>query len=152
MVRLAKLFSSTPHTNEKETKLHPTRWRLSKVHPHSDEQHHYFPLCASGFSPFSSPLTQPHLHPLRALHVPNPPRQNSPSRRWSPSHLQHLRSVAPTLPTKDFSQTHPLQYSIHLRSISLLPLKTDLVDPISISFPIYLSFPQSLPLSQFDRV
>ena len=107
----------------------------------------FSPPCRWVFPLFFSSLTQPHLCPLRALHVPDPPRQNSPSRRQSPSHLQHLRSVAPTLLAKHFSYTHPLQYSIHPRLISLSPLKTNLVDPISISFLIYLSFPQSFTLS-----
>ena len=123
MVQLAKLFSSIPRTNERETELHPTRWRRSEVHQYFDEQCRRFPLRTSGFSPFSSPLTQPHLRPLRALHVPDPPRQNPPSRQRSPSHLQHLRSIAPTPPTKHFSQTHLLQYLIHPRLISLPPLK-----------------------------
>nr|POE92657.1 hypothetical protein CFP56_35200 [Quercus suber] len=57
MVRFAKLFSSTPCTNERETGLHPTRQRRSEVHPHSEEQRHRFPLHAGGFSPFSSLLS-----------------------------------------------------------------------------------------------
>ena len=95
--------------------LHPTHQRerdatpphmqtLVQGPPHSDEQCH---LTRS---------TQPHLHPLWALHVLDPPRQNSPSRQQSPSHLQHLRSVIPMSLVKHFSQTHPLQYPIHIPS------------------------------------
>ena len=57
MVWLAKCFNSTPHTNERETELHPTCWHQSEVHPHSDEQRRRFPLRAGGFSPFSSLLS-----------------------------------------------------------------------------------------------
>ena len=96
-------LSSTPRTNERETQLHPTRRRRSEV-PHNPT--------SSAAVPDPLNLTSAHW----ALHVPNPPRQNSPSCQGSPSHLQHLQSVAPTSLVKHFSQTHPLQYLIHIPS------------------------------------
>ena len=76
--------NSTPHTDAGLRSLH------------SDEQRRH------------TRSTKPHLHPLWALDVPNPPRQNYPSRWRSPSHFQHLRSVTPMSLAKNFSQTHPL--------------------------------------------
>ena len=115
------------------------------------------------FSLFFSSLTQPHLYPLRALHVLDIPRQNPPPRPGSLSHLQHLWSVAPTPPAKHFSQTHPLQYLIHPRLISLPPLKIIAavenrscwlnlhLFPDLPLFPL-ISHSFFLPLSQFDQV
>ena len=70
----------------------PTLWRVAPP---------FSPLHQWVFSIFFSHSTSPRL--LQALHVPDPPRQNSPSRWWSPSHFQHLWSVTPTSPTKHFS-------------------------------------------------
>ena len=171
----------TPHGPTRQAlQLHPTHQQEGdKAPPHTPMPVQgpptlrwaalpFSPLHQWVFSLFFSSLTQPHFRPLQALHVLDPLRQNSPSRQRSPSHFQHLRSIAPTPSTKHFSQTHLLQYLIHPRLISLPPLKivfnwrsssslkTDLVDLISISFPIYLYFPQSLTLSsslsQFDWV
>ena len=96
----------------------------------------FFPPRQWVFSLFFSSLTQPHLRPFWALHVPDPPRQNYPSRRWNTSLKPTLYN---TWSTQDRSHCHPRRLSP--------PLKTNLVDLISISFLIYLSFPQSLTLS-----
>ena len=122
----------------------PTLWRVAP--PFSPPRRWVFPL-------FFSFLTQPHLHPLRALHVPDPPRQNSSSHQRSPSHLQHLWSVDPMRSAKHFSQTHHLQYPIHPRPISLLSLKIVATAedrscwPNLHLFPGLSLFPQSLTFS-----
>ena len=72
--------TAPPHTLLK-VRRPPTLQRSST--PHSDAS-------PKSFLPF---LLFFHLRPLWDLHVPNPPRQNSPSHRWSHTHLQHLQSV-----------------------------------------------------------
>ena len=54
-----------PRTDDRSKLLHPTLRRRSDVHPHSDAS-------SVSFLPF---LLFSHLRPLRALHVPNPPRK-----------------------------------------------------------------------------
>ena len=65
------------------------------------------------FSLFFSSLTQPHHRSLQALHVPDPPRQNSPSHQWSHTRLQHLRSIASDAkfsnPPSTIADPHPLK-------------------------------------------
>ena len=56
-------LNSTPCTNEREKELHPTFRRAASS---------FSPLRQWVFSLFFSYLTQPHLHPPRALHVPDP--------------------------------------------------------------------------------
>ena len=107
MVRLAKCFNSTPHTNERETELHPTCWHQSEVHPHSDEQRRRFPLRAGGFSPFSSLLslnltseiTSLRLHPYTAEIVAHDPPMTD---------LSLSRSTYPFPPIFDHSLFLPL--------------------------------------------
>ena len=114
--------NSTPHTD------------AGLRSPHSDEQRR------------RTRSTQPHLHPLWALDVPNLPRQSYPLRWWSPSHFQHLRSITPMLLAKNFSQTHPLQYPIHPRPIHLRPISI-LTHPRPISLIWSPTLSRSISLS-----
>ena len=115
----------TPRTNEREMPLHPHADANSTSTHTLTSSTAVFPFVLMSFLPFLlfSHSTSP------------PPTSSSKCTRSTRARLIHPRSIS---------------FSTHPRPILSPPLKTDLVDSISISFPQSHSF--FLPLSQFDRV
>ena len=122
----------------------PTLWRVASP---------FSPLHQCVFSIFFSSLTQPHLayfklcmypiHQGKTLPHADEAHLTSNISDLSLPRCQRNTSLKPTL--YNTWSTQDRSRCCCWRSSRLL--KTDLVDPISIFFPIYLSFPQSLTLS-----